>query len=671
MSAYDLNALSGINASSQGLGVISNNLANSQTVGFKTGRAEFSDMFSGAQRSPGNGVRVGAITQTFTQGTITATGREMDLALDGEGFFVLQDQTGKYGNVYTRNGSFKLDKDGFMTDQGGNRVQGYTLNEALAKEMNPVFNTTLSSINLMDLNKTPRATDEMEFNINLDGQEVANIDPFDIDVTATVGSSQNLLRLTNPEGLMIGPYGGFPDFSTTKTIHDTLGGEHRLTTNFYKRDVVEAVQGLNAFQADYNVYNTAYVNYQNLRAQTIDSETFQRGLVDRYNSLNGTALDPDDPADRTTALNAAQADPADYPSMDGIVASSRSLVSAYSKLNGEFKDAYDPPIPVARDTTIPGLSQLNDADNLANALLVANDRPQLNEDYFNEVEWRKQNDQNEMGEKYSSWIVQYTVENYNERQGRWETSGHRFDQDTGLSTGQAGVIYELRFDTNGDIIGVYEPRDKNNPQGVNLNADMKPTSEQLNSDPNAGDWVKVGGDAGGVKAKLDWIIDSPGTGAVDPLGALDPSTLQIAIDVDFTDMTMYSGDYVLRGVTQNGYRIGDLVGLSTSPSGVIEARYSNGRSIAVAQLAVANFNDLNALEKLGGQMYAESFGSGPATIGRAQTGGMGTINAGALEYSNVDVAGELVKMIQTQRTYQASAQVLSTSQELTRTILNL
>lgn len=679
MASYDLNALSGINASSQGLAVISNNLANSQTIGFKSGRAEFADMFSGAQKSPGNGVRVESITQNFSQGTITSTGREMDLALDGDGFFVLQDQTGKYGNVYTRNGSFKLDKDGFMTDQSGNKVMGYSLNEAISKELNPIFNTTMSAINLMELNKTPRATDEMSYNINLDGQETSNIDPFNITQTATVGSSQNLLKLTKPEGLMVGAYGGFPDFSTNKIIHDTLGGEHRLTSNFYKRDVVDAVQGLNSFQDTYNAYHTALVNYENQRVAVID----QMKLDANY---TGPAL-PVPSSDPAFDLDAILFPPvaADW---SGDVLNANVYINGMTNYKQALEDAYDAlinkdiadaalPIPLGAGydmSTAPGVVAVG---STAHAIMGA--KTPLYDAYQLEVDGdetlailgRKETDINEMGEKYTSWIVQYTVENYNKDLGRWETSGHRFDQENGVNTNESGIIFEMRFDTNGNVIGIYEPADRTNPTGVNLGDDMKTTGDQLPFDAMAG-WVQVGSDiGGGIKAKLDWVIDSPGTGATDPLGALDPATLQLAIDVDFTDMTMYSGDYVLRGVTQNGYRIGDLVGLTTNREGVIEARYSNGRSIAIAQLAVANFNDLNALEKLGGQMYAESFGSGAATIGRAQSGGMGTINAGALEYSNVDTAGELVKMIQTQRTYQASAQVLSTSQELTRTILNL
>lgn len=529
--SYDLNALSGINAASSGLGVISNNLANSQSVGFKGSRTEFADLFSGAQNSSGNGVRVASITQDFSQGTINGTGRELDMAIDGEGFFILQDQTGKYDNVYTRNGSFKLDKDGFLTTQEGNQVQGYLLNEALSTETVPVFETTLSSIDLDALNREPRATDEMTFDINLDGQEINNSDPTNTDgATNSIGMTANLKALVDPENT--GPYAGFPDFSTNKIIHDSLGGEHRLTTNFYKRDVV--------------------------------------------NDTSDIGLNPD----------------------------------------GTY----------ITDGTGTGV-------------------------------------------KYTSWIAQMTVEDFDEATGTWITSGHQADPVTGAlvtdgaGNNLAGAIFELRYDTSGNLIDVRRPEDATLDAAIGHDDDHTPLPDGTAGAGNDG-WVSTGS-----LPELSFVIDNPLTGATDPLGSSDGTN--ISISMDFRDMTQFSGSYNLRGVTQNGFKIGDLVGLSTGLDGTIEARYSNGRSIPVARLGVANFSDKNAMEKLGAQTYAETFASGTVQLGSPQENGFGTIQAGSLEYSNVDVAGELVNMIQTQRTYQASAQVISTSQTLTQTILNL
>ncbi|NPA71681.1 MAG: flagellar hook protein FlgE [Gammaproteobacteria bacterium] len=524
--SYDLNALSGINAASTGLGVISNNLANAQSVGFKGGRAEFADLFSGSQNSAGSGVRVSAVTQNFSQGTINGTARDLDMAIDGEGFFVLEDQTGKYDNVYTRNGSFKLDKDGYLTSQEGNRVQGYTLNEALSTEAIPVFETTLGAIDLDALNREPRATDEMKFDINLDGQEGNNTDPTDANgLTNSLGTTANLQALIDPKNA--GPYNGFPDFSTNKVIHDSLGGEHRMTTNFYKRDVV--------------------------------------------NIASDIGQNPDG-----------------------------TYITDGSYVSGSGTDV-----------------------------------------------------------KYTSWIAQVTMEDYDAETGVWITSGHQADPVTGavlLSGGNpvAGAIYELRFDTQGNLIDVRSP--DNSLAATGRDDDNNPLPEA--------NWS-----TSGSSSNMSFIIDEPLTGASDPLGSSDGTS--VSVQINFKEMSQFSGSYNLRGVSQNGFKIGDLVGLSTGLDGTIEARYSNGRSIPVARLGVANFADKNAMEKLGGQTYAESFASGTVQLGSPQSNGFGSVRAGSLEYSNVDVAGELVNMIQTQRTYQASAQVLSTSQTLTQTILNL
>ena len=480
MASFDLNALSGINAASNGLSVISNNLANAQSVGFKSSRAEFADMFSGAQTSPGSGVRVEAITQNFTQGTVSDTGRDLDMAMNGEGFFVLQDQTGKYDNVYTRNGSFKLDSEGLLTDQSGNEVQGYLLNETLSTETNPVFSTALSSIDLDALNKEPKATSEMVYDINLDGEEVDNVD----STGASVGA--DLTKLTTPGDTNLNAYDGFPDYFYPMTINDSLGGEHTLNANFYK-DKVEP-QATSLIDADGN----------------------------------------------TVAAGA--------------------------------------------------------------------------------------------GVKYSSWLAQYTV-TATDASGNTTYTGH----DSG--TGDQGKVYELRFDTNGGYLGAFDP--------TSGTPDVK------------------------VTPTLDFVVDNPSTGATDPLGDAG------GIALDFGDMSQFAGSYNQRGTTQNGYSIGDLVGLTTDSSGVIEARYSNGRSIPVAQLAVATFTDKNAMEKLGGQTYAQTYSSGAVQLGQPEENGFGSIVSGSLEYSNVDTTAELVNMIQTQRTHQASAQVLSTSQTLTQTILNL
>ena len=120
-------ALSGLNAAQQDLNVTANNIANSSTTGFKQSRAEFSDMFAvspyGVNRNAtGNGVKVASVSQQFTQGNINTTNNSMDLALSGQGFFILSDGG---STVYSRAGAFRPNNDGYVVNSQGQRLQVY------------------------------------------------------------------------------------------------------------------------------------------------------------------------------------------------------------------------------------------------------------------------------------------------------------------------------------------------------------------------------------------------------------------------------------------------------------------------------------------------------------------------------------------------------------------
>jgi flagellar hook protein FlgE len=607
--SYDLNALSGINAASNGLGVISNNLANSQSIGFKSSRAEFADMFSGPQNTPGNGVRVAAITQDFSQGTINSTGRDLDMAIDGAGFFILEDQTGKFGQVYTRNGSFKLDSEGYLTSQEGNRVQGYLLNQETSTETVPDFQSTLGSIDLDALNKEPKATDQMAFNINLDGQERNNHAPDGDEVNQII-------------------------LEVNRTVKDDL----------ISQLVAGGITAISANNAAASVLNA--IDISSVMHATSSLASAELAVAAAYDAIAFTV--------GGAAASVASADASVYGNnivnngYDSMVTRVDNLLKLINpESNGNYEGFPDFSTNKIIHDTLGGEHRLT--TNFYKRDVV-------------------EADNSDTGEKYSSWIVQYTIEDYDQENDEWVTSGHRFDQTSQAATTEAGMIFEVRFDTNGELIDVRQPASAKDGayDSSALTEDVIGSGYPLNTATAA---PAPGWDSISTQPSLSFIIDSPITGANDPLG--NPIDTVVSIEMDLDEMTQYAGTYNLRGVSQNGYQIGDLVGITTGQDGIISARYSNGRSVAVAQLALGNFTDLNAMEKLGGQTYAETFASGTVQIGQPQSVGMGTINSGSLEFSNVDVAGELVNMIQTQRTYQASAQVISTSQQLTQTILNL
>jgi len=124
--------LSGLNAAAKSLDVIGNNVANTNTVGYKQSRAEFSDVYAASLSGAGSsniglGTQVAAVTQQFTQGNITASNNPMDVAINGRGFFRMS-QNGAIS--YTRNGQFQMDKNNFIVDARGLQLTGFALNVA-------------------------------------------------------------------------------------------------------------------------------------------------------------------------------------------------------------------------------------------------------------------------------------------------------------------------------------------------------------------------------------------------------------------------------------------------------------------------------------------------------------------------------------------------------------
>ncbi|HXE19579.1 MAG TPA: flagellar hook-basal body complex protein [Castellaniella sp.] len=146
--------LSGLNAAAQNLDVIGNNIANSGTVGFKAGSATFADVYASSR--VGLGVQVASINQRFTTGTVSSTGNQFDMAIDGaNGLFVVKDPSGQ--SLYTRNGQFVADKNNNIVNTQGQQLMGYAPG-----------GTTLIGLTVPTGNINPQATNSITNTVNLD-----------------------------------------------------------------------------------------------------------------------------------------------------------------------------------------------------------------------------------------------------------------------------------------------------------------------------------------------------------------------------------------------------------------------------------------------------------------------------------------------------------------------
>jgi flagellar hook protein FlgE len=248
-------ALSGLNAASSDLSVTANNIANANTTGFKASRAEFADVFAVGAQNIGNGVALSSVTQEFTQGGVDFTDRGLDLAISGEGFFTMNDN----GVVsYTRAGSFGVDRDGYVVNAQGQRLQIFP------RATNGSFNTgTLSDLRLATADSPPQATSRIEFGINLPANAtVPTVPVFD----PANASSYN--------------------HSTAVTIYDSLGAAHTATAYFVKTATA------NQWEARFYVDGTAVGGANTLTYSSLGVLTAPVGggvVLPAYAPTNGAA----------------------------------------------------------------------------------------------------------------------------------------------------------------------------------------------------------------------------------------------------------------------------------------------------------------------------------------------------------------------------------------------
>jgi flagellar hook protein FlgE len=139
----------------------------------------------------------------------------------------------------------------------------------------------------------------------------------------------------------------------------------------------------------------------------------------------------------------------------------------------------------------------------------------------------------------------------------------------------------------------------------------------------------------------------------------------------FDGTTQFASDFAVMSLSQNGYSSGNLRNMTISTDGIITGIFTNGQTRAIGQVALGKFLAPDKLTKLGRNLFVESYDSGQAIIGMADTSGMGRVLSNTLELSNVDLAAEFVKMISSQRGFQANSRVITTTDELLQEMVNL
>ena len=196
-------AVSGLGTNADGMSVVANNIANANTKSFKTDRAEFEDMLAvslNENSQLGRGARLRNITTLFNQGAVTNTGQITDLSVQGDGFFVIKSDVAEVkesnGLFYTRQGSFRFDKDGKLTDPSGARVQGYMPDP----DSNNRLSVKMTDLQILSNIIPPRASNLVNFVTNLDVRDKPPVDDFDLSRPADTSNFASAVTIYDNYG---------------------------------------------------------------------------------------------------------------------------------------------------------------------------------------------------------------------------------------------------------------------------------------------------------------------------------------------------------------------------------------------------------------------------------------------------------------------------------------
>ena len=632
-------ALSGLQAHENWISVIGNNLANSNTPGYKSARAVFSDQFSQTLRfaslpsgslggrNPmqlGLGVQLADIGRNFDQGALTNTGRTFDLALNGRGHFMVTDGT---NTLYTRVGTFGLDATSRLVDQRtGFRVLG--LNGQ------PIDLDTTSLF-------PPSETSQISFAGNLPATITG---PLAQVLTSSAalkeGTSASLTGSDNSDSFSV-PVG---ETWTMEIVVDagapqivSLAGQ---AAPYTAQDVANAINAqVNGVTATDNGGAVQITTDRTGAARSIKivaGATTQdvAGLLGlSLNQVSGT----ENTATTTTELNDLPTNLVDYADGDvieiaGLDTDGTSVLASFvygagndGTTVGDLLTFIDNAFPEATPSFDPLTGQVTlNADTTGTTSLSMTLTDQSG---VGSTDWPQHafitttlgtgpDTTPTSIEVFDSAGTSHTVTLSFERQddASWNIIPNSSDGSV------SGLVSGLRFNSNGSIAA--------------------------------------------LPASSSFQIQFPGQ-----------SSQTISVDFGtpglFDGVTQFGQGASVFADFQDGYGVGELSNISVNSDGDIQGFYTNGQIRVLGELGIATFVNDNGLRETGDNLWTETPNSGVRTVSKGAQGKAGQVTGGALEGSNVSVAEEFVRLIEAQRGFQANARVITTTDEVLAELVNL
>lgn len=594
LSASMYSGTSGLKAHGEKMTVIGNNISNVSTIGFKASRMYFEDALSqqittasgGGQ--VGRGVAVGAVMGDFSQGSLESTTEATDLAIGGNGFFMVS-PAGQELNYYTRAGNFRFDEEGYLVNPQGYRLQGWQVqaeNTSAAASGGATSSATTGvkikgvpqDIKLENFQSPPQATSRVDMILNIDSQSEDRTTANGAVLEAGAYDGTPFTAVFEKwDGTAVPPLGDAQyAYQSTIKVYDENGTSHNLTV--YMDPVLDP-------DVTENAGGKRYMEYIVTVPPGEDNREFWGAQLDQ--SKRGILMAG------TLTFNAA---------------GELENMSAFT-INNPYLDE-----------PIPGPATFNP--------LAAN-------------------------------IANWTPANFSQ-------NGYPICTANFLGAENASVTAS---ETTPDIGTIIPAMSVNNSKNIEINFGLRNRDAQ---------WTNPGTNLEQLRNIFSGVApaDPSDPGQVAAAAALASTRLNaisgmLSVEPSALSTTNYSTGSTTIFQAQDGYTAGFLQNISVDRDGVITGRYSNGQVLQLFAVTLATFNNNYALYREGGNLFSETRSSGPPITGLANTGGKGSIASNSLEQSNVDLATEFVKMITTEKGFQANSKTITTVDQMLTVLIQL
>ncbi len=743
--------VSGMKNFQTAMDTIGNNIANVNTVGFKSSVVNFQDILNqtiqGASapnnnrggtnpKQVGLGVSVASISVKQSQGNLQNTGKVTDMAIQGNGFFVLGQGSNQF---YTRAGNFDVDANGNLVNEGnGLKVQGWVadikgnidantqstaIQLPMGKTVAPIATTKISyqdnlnaytngklsygsSISLTDVNGKPitltveltpvkDAFNTYNYSI-LPANGMGDITSGDATGSISLDEFGNIKSISPGGRLTVTPTGGSPIVVELPKVSQSSGGFFSINPVGVPQNVLLAgFKGagsygpMNVMDQDGNnvslTYTVSSVGGDSYKwAVSANGGKVTSGATGTFdwnaaagvtNVSEGTTVIQSNAGNSIHIIH-VQPPVNGGPPEFGVVENA-PVVSDWGKIgagtkNLTFTDASMPPITVTVPIEITGPDGASGTTYtytvkgpLGNGNLISGATGQF--------DWDGTKITNSTGKKI---VIQ-------------STNGLEIDITPPLNGDVSGNAIFRQVPAKPVLASFMAPPETVTSTKVydSLGVPHTMTTRIHRNGTNQWAWTCTedsglpmtnGSGILSFDTKTGYVSNTPGGPMVfTPVGA-DP----VSITPDFSKVTQgFTSDVTndanswplstFEGPIQDGYPLGVLTGYNIDNTGRVVGVFSNGMNQDLAQVAIATFTNPGGLSRSGDTMFQESSNSGAAQVGQAGVGSRGTIAAGSHEMSNVDLSQEFTEMIITERGFQANSKIISTSDEMLQTLVEL